>query len=628
MAKPSDSDGSDPNQTQRQANVPGLPGNLLPPILPVGEEEPDERYQPRFLLGQGGMGDVTLAHDRLIGREVALKRLRRDKPDERGARRRFGREARVQAQLEHPSIVPVYDLGRAPDGAPFFTMKRVHGVSLASVLKSSASGESTGVSLNRRRILSAFSQICLAVQYAHERGVVHRDIKPENIMLGHYGEVVLLDWGIAKVFSAEAEPEEPRLSMPSESGVRTREGEILGTIGYMSPEQARGVQSAVDGRSDVYALGAILFEILTLQPLHERLAVPVMLRRILAGVEARPSVRAPDSNVPPELEAICVKATQRDPSFRYQSARELHDAIEAFLDGDRDERLRRDGARRHAEQAVAAAEQMLADGPHADEAAHRTTALREVGRALALDPENRDALRTLVRVLTSPPRTLPPEVHDAQQRTLRRQIRRGAWLACAAYFYLLINVLIMYRNGVRDWGAFSPSLVLWLGAGLLSAATAFRPRYYGLFASLVLSTLATVVATASVGPIIVEPSLLATQAVLFSLMRDWKLRLGVIGIVSTGWAVSLFGEAWGLFPKTLTALNGGLWIHSDIVDLPRVFTTVPTFFAFLALIVLPAVVVGALRSLYSAADTQLRLQAWQLHQLVPDEAASTMRAID
>src|SRR5262249_27140150 len=155
--------------------------------------------------------------------------------------------------------------------------------------------------------------------------------------------------------------------------------------------------------------GAILFEILTRKPLHESMAVPVMLRRIRLGIEARPSVRAPEAHVPPELEAICVKATQCDRAARYQSARELHDAIEAFLDGDRDVHQRRESARRHAEQAQAAAERALGPGPIApDENAQRTTALREVGQALALDPENRDALRTLVRVLTTPPRSTPP----------------------------------------------------------------------------------------------------------------------------------------------------------------------------------------------------------------------------
>jgi serine/threonine-protein kinase len=621
MVRPLHSDRSDRNRTMRQAHESGLPGDRLLPVT-AGDEADGERYQTRLLLGQGGMGDVTLAHDRLIGRDVALKRLRKDRPDTDWVRRRFAREARVQGQLEHPSIVPVYDLGKDENGAPYFTMKRMHGVSLASVLQSRSSSESTGVSFSRRRMLSAFSQICLAVQYAHERGVVHRDIKPENIMLGHYGEVVLLDWGIAKVFSNGTEREDPTPTNPLDGNERTREGEILGTLGYMSPEQACGAQALVDGRADVYSLGAILFEILTLKPLHESHPAPMMLRRIRAGIDARPSVRAPGANVPPELETICVRATQRDPAARYASARELHDAIESFLDGDRDVHLRRESAARHADQAHTAAERALgsAAAPH-NENADRTTALREVSRALALDPENREALRTLVRVLTTPPRTTPPEVEEARRRSQQQQIRRGAALGTVAYVYLLVNVLLMYRSGVRDWITFGTSLGFWAGAALASLATAFRPRYVGLFAALILSVVATVLATASLGPMLVQPSLLTTLAVLFSMMRSWKLRLGVIGIVSAGWAVSLFGEAWGLFPKTLSALDGGLLMHSNVVDLPRVFTTANTFLAFLALIVLPAVVVGALRSQYAAANMQMRLQAWQLRQLVPDDQA-------
>jgi serine/threonine-protein kinase len=629
MATPLRANLSDGNPTMRQSHESGLPGDRLIPVSAKSEDASSERYETRLLLGQGGMGDVTLAHDRLIGRDVALKQLRKDTPATEWARQHFACEARVQGQLEHPSIVPVYDLGKTADGAPYFTMKRVHGVSLKSVLRSAAAGESTGINFNRRRLLSAFSQICLAVQYAHERGVVHRDIKPENIMLGSYGEVVLLDWGIAKVFAPDAPLDGPNPRPPHESEERTREGEIVGTIGYLSPEQASGERSTVDGRSDVYALGAVLFEILTLEPLHESARIPLMLKRIRDGVEARPSVRAPEAHVPPELETICVTATRRDRNARYQSARDLHDAIEAFLDGDRDVQLRREGARRHAEQALAAAEQALASGPRSDEEnTHRTTALREVGRALALDADNTEALRTLVRVLTTPPRAIPPEVDEAQRRNQRRQIRRGAALGGLGYLYLLVNVLVMYRHGVRDWVAFSTSLLFWAGAALVSLATVFHPRYLGLFAMLILSVIATVLATASLGPLPVVPGLLATQAVLFSMVRNWKLRLSVIGLVGLGWAVSLFGEAWGLFPKTVSALDGGILIRSNVVDLPRVFTTLNTFLAFLALIVLPAVVVGALRSHYAKAETQLRLQAWQLHQLVPNDAANTMRVDD
>ncbi len=158
----------------------------------------ETRYQPGELLGEGGMGEVRLARDARIGREVAVKTMRR----EIGARgeSRFLREARVQGQLEHPAIVPVYDLGVTRDGETYFTMKRVRGRSLDSILEALAAGElDTVAEFTRRRLLTAFSQVCLAVEFAHARGVLHRDLKPANIMIGDFGEVYVLDWGLAKV---------------------------------------------------------------------------------------------------------------------------------------------------------------------------------------------------------------------------------------------------------------------------------------------------------------------------------------------------------------------------------------------------------------------------------------------
>src|SRR5207244_2831623 len=145
-------------------------------------------------------GEVALVFDRQIGRDVALKQLRPEARRDDVARARFAREARIQGQLEHPAVVPVYDLGGADDGSLYFTMKRVRGTSLGDILSALSSGESAVAKrFSRRRILTAFGQICLTAHYAHERGVVHRDIKPDNIMLGDYGEVYLLDWGLARI---------------------------------------------------------------------------------------------------------------------------------------------------------------------------------------------------------------------------------------------------------------------------------------------------------------------------------------------------------------------------------------------------------------------------------------------
>src|SRR5688572_20509375 len=177
-----------------------------------------ERYVERDSLGTGGMGEVRAYQDRRIGREIAIKRLHPERSDEAKSRKRFLREARIQGTLEHPSVVPVYDLGEEPDGTIFFTMKRIRGDTLFDVLRRLAQRDPEAVARwTRRRLLEVFARVCLTVHYAHTRGVVHRDLKPGNIMLGEYGEVYVLDWGLAKLAdeppdSTDREVEEERRS--------------------------------------------------------------------------------------------------------------------------------------------------------------------------------------------------------------------------------------------------------------------------------------------------------------------------------------------------------------------------------------------------------------------------------
>jgi serine/threonine-protein kinase len=562
---------------------------------------PGERYQVRQQLGHGGMGDVVLVHDGLIGRDVALKQLRKHTPK---TRRRFAREARIQGQLEHPAVAPVYDLGDTPEGNPFFTMKRVRGNSLRSVLTTE-----TSLRLSRRRLLTAFSQVCLAVHYAHERGIVHRDIKPENIMLGDYGEVYLLDWGIAKIMGQPDQTEEGE-----ETQVMTRAGELLGTVGYMAPEQSSGEREQVDARADVYSLGAVLFEILTLERLHPPAPVPTMIRQILEGVDARCSVRAPDRDVPPELERLCVLATRRDPGQRLQTARELHAAIELYLDGDRDFELRRTNAQLHARAAREAANAAM--NATAEEAPARVEALQQIGKALTYDPGNRDALATLVRLLTHPPRAVPGDVQRARKTANLHHVRRAAMLGAFVYLYALLNVFIMYASTIRSWSGFMPAQLLWLAAVLASAATVWRPRYEGLFVMLTLGVAGTVETTRILSPLLIVPAMLAAHAVIYNLMDDWRRRAAVLGLCVVGWTISAF-----FYPSMVTLESGKLIIDSPVVDLARVFTPGMTWLIFVALILLPAVVVGAMRDAYGRADLQLRLQTWQLSQMLPDPAS-------
>lgn len=291
----------------------------------------DARYDVRATLGEGGMGEVLLCRDRRIGRDVAMKIALRSRADQPEMRARFLREARVQGQLEHPAIVPVYDMATDASGRSFFTMKRVRGLTLETVIGHLEAGESAlAREYTLHKLLAAFGRVCLAIDFAHSRGVVHRDLKPANVMLGDFGEVYVLDWGVAKVEGAH-DVDDPEVATLDESGERpcgpnaTEHGIVLGTPAYMAPEQQYG--HPVDARTDVYALGAILFEILTHRGLWESRA-----RRGTDLTKALEWAR----DVPLELTATWRKATSRLPADRHESARALHDEIERYLSGDRD----------------------------------------------------------------------------------------------------------------------------------------------------------------------------------------------------------------------------------------------------------------------------------------------------
>jgi serine/threonine protein kinase len=218
-----------------------------------------DRYQLLGEVARGGMGVLWMARDRVLGREVVLKALRDEYADRPGAEARFLREARVNSQLEHPGIVPVYDLGRFPTGRPFFAMKYVRGRPLDQLLAERHPASDLGL------WLKVFVRVARAVAYAHTKGVVHRDVKPHNVMLTEGGRVRLLDWGLAKV------PEEDDVAMDDgvvgfgPSGF-TKCGTAVGTPGFMAPEQARGENWLVDERADVFGLGGLLAVILTGEP--------------------------------------------------------------------------------------------------------------------------------------------------------------------------------------------------------------------------------------------------------------------------------------------------------------------------------------------------------------------------
>jgi serine/threonine protein kinase len=269
--------------------------------------EPDlsnTKYTLLKKIGSGGMAEVYLVFDTELEREAALKVIHPEHTSEDFSARMM-REAKVIAQMEHPAIVPVHDVGELPDGRIFYVMKYVQGELLDS--HSAKISELT----DRLRIAQ---KICDAVSFAHSRGVIHRDLKPQNIMVGEFGEVQVMDWGLAKVLSQKIN-ETGSKSAVITSDFKTDAGSLMGTPGYMAPEQVRSDGSVPDERTDVYALGGILFFLLTLN--HPQSISP---RRLNDSVSRR-------------LEAICKKAMAENPGDRYHSVSELSLDINAYLNG-------------------------------------------------------------------------------------------------------------------------------------------------------------------------------------------------------------------------------------------------------------------------------------------------------
>jgi serine/threonine-protein kinase len=300
---------------------------------PATPETPD-RYTLSRLHATGGIGRVWLAHDDRLGRDVALKELRPERADNPTSWSRFLKEAKVTGQLEHPGIVPVYELSRWPaDQQPFYTMRFVRGQTMAEAVRlyhqKLAHGEAGPLDL--RQLLTAFVGVCNAVAYAHARGVLHRDLKPENVLLGDFGEVIVLDWGLAKVLAEQEDHPSELLPIrtATESGDETVQGQVLGTPAYMAPEQAEGRQDLVETRTDVYGLGAILYEILSGKPPFTGDEISTLLRRVSREPVARPRERS--AAAPAALEAICLKALAKRPALRYGSAKEVADEVQRWL---------------------------------------------------------------------------------------------------------------------------------------------------------------------------------------------------------------------------------------------------------------------------------------------------------
>ena len=570
--------------------------------LELEEDTFETRYEMRAILGKGGMGEVHVCRDRRIGREVAFKVVREGFSERLEMKARFLREARVQGQLEHPAIVPVYDLGRAPDGEPYFTMKRVRGSTLDKLLELLRAGdEDAKKKYSVRRLLTAMSSVCLALEFVHGRGVVHRDLKPSNIMLGDFGEVYLLDWGLAKILGAS----ETRDESVTDGGVSeeriasapsglTSAGSLLGTPGYMPREQLVGHLLDLDGRADVYSLGAILFELLTLERLHVGETLQQVLRSTLDGADARASVRAPSRDVPPELEAICVRATATAAAERYASAREMGDAIDRYLDGDRDIQQRREMATRHAEAAE---------------------------KASALDPDNPQTMRAMLRLLMQPPRELPNEVKEELEQLSRDQVRLGGRTGGLAYLSMNLYVPILVLMGIRSpwmWGTYA----LAVATGLVSFGIArlAQPRTRHAMLVLVLSLVCIATMSATFGPFIVVPAVAATSALVYSTTNDRSLRALIIGLACLTVLVPYGLELAGLLPPSMRFTAEGILLLPRVVWFPPLASQVFLVASSVAVIVTSGLALAPFRNELDDAQRRIRLLAWHLRQLVPGEA--------
>ncbi|HVK85864.1 MAG TPA: serine/threonine-protein kinase [Kofleriaceae bacterium] len=573
----------------------------VPVQLPASASAESQRYAERAVLGAGGMGKVLLAHDARINREVAVKQLHAERelaPEERA---RFLREAMVQGQLEHPSIVPVYDIETRADGTTFFTMRRVVGRTLHAILEELRRGDPKArAEYTTHKLLTAFATMCLTIDYAHSRGVIHRDLKPANTMFGDFGEVYVLDWGLARLVGESAQAvgadDAGRLSMP---------GELMGTPLYMAPEQMH--DPAVGVAADVFSLGAILFEILTLQTLRDPQSVYV-------PPDARPGVRAPSRTIAPELETICVRATDADPDARFPTARALHDAVVRYLEGDRELAQRTQLATEHAaraREALARAEQ-----PGSDYERERQAAIEAMRNALGLEPTNAEHYALLGQIMATPPSTIPPEVQAELRAETERVVRSGARysvLGMASWFAFLP---VLISIGVLDW-TYTSLAVGFAGASALCSLVAARQRVVSRVLQIVVAVttlIAAMMLSRLYGPLIVMPTLIASYAIVLQ-AHPWGMyrRFGAIAGVTAMMLPFLLEQA-GVLPASY-AFEHGVWlIRPQAVALAA---NTQWFIALmhLAMIVVPCVFIAKLRSELSEVQARHLVQAWHYRRL-------------
>jgi eukaryotic-like serine/threonine-protein kinase len=557
-------------------------------------------YAMGEIIGRGGMGEVLLAHDRRIGRDVALKRLRSASPTADEASR-FMREARIQARLEHPAIVPVYEMGRDPTGRPFFAMKRVMGLTLGELL---ARGDTS-----RQRLLRAFAEVCRAIDYAHSRGVLHRDLKPANIVLGDFGEVYVLDWGIARVVGDTARSVDTAdidtLEGATPTDGATPSPHVLGTPGYVAPEQL--LQPTTERPADVYSLGSILFEILAGETLHPRGGAAIASTTSPETVMS-PAARRADRNVPPELDRLCVQMLARMAETR-PTARRCAEQIEEYLDGDRDVARRRIMAH----DLVGFARDAYREGRTDD-------AMRAASRALALDPEAGDAAELVAHAMLEMPAAVTPAARAQLARSDGDAVSTHSRAAFPGYLLIASFLPVIAWNGVRSW----PTALAMFGLALLMAVAAWdltrRPaKSVGYMVGYAIGN-AVLIALIErfAGPWMVVPGVFAfvTGSVVTYpafLERKWLL----MAIMLAGYTAPIALEEAGVLTKTWEMTDAGMVTHGAGMTLDGTPAIVTVLVASVATIVMAGLQSARVSNASRAAHHQLVLHAHRLRQLLP-----------
>jgi serine/threonine-protein kinase len=439
-------------------------------------------------------------------------------------------------------------------------------------------------------------------------------------MLGDFGEIYVLDWGLARPL-AELEPP-AKDAAPGDSPPRTLAGTVMGTPGYMAPEQID--QSVpLDRRADVYALGAILFELLTFQRLHRGDSQEELLESTLSLPQGRPSERSPGADIPPELEALCARATALDREDRPATARALHEAVERFLEGERDLALRHELAAAHAERAIALAD-AAASGSGDAALELRRGAIRELGQALALDQDHPLAAQTLVRLLSDPPRVAPPEAERELAQAAQVRARMAARIAVATYAGLVFYLPLLFWMGIRDWRWLA---VTYGGVALAVAVCALVARRSAPTAGwVILGAGASAVMIAAIslvmGPFVVQPTFAAVNAMAFAALLDRRHRLVVaaLGMLSIA-APAVLGWA-GLWPEAYAISGGALVVSSPMLQMRLVPTMVLLAVTSLGSLAVSVFIVGKIRDGLTDAERKLAVQAWSLRQLLPEKTAA------